>query len=475
MERRTLKPRRRIVRAQDAPPSGDLPSTSLLGHSHGLRTALTPLFRGVADAYRDAVAERSIAFASPAIAAVAALVCAYGASFLVYAIANRDLPSDAIAILVGVVLGVLGFLGGIGLARSRRAGHAVNALPSLDRDRYLIMLGSALVVAGMGALALYLVRIGSLPILMSGVEQGRVEAALRGGAQLRVLALLALPGCWLVVAVAAARRSRRFLAAAVGCALLVAAGNLLTANRANAFLVAEVAIVIGLLAAGLHRLRIVHLIGLVGAAVLLVLAAGFVGGYRYANSPETWGDPAIRSAAQAHDYVRLTALGVRAYLIVPLQNTQLTMDAVPSRIGWRLGITYLQPLLTALPGHQTTFDLDVKAALGQTYAGGGTVPSFLGEAYANFGPPGWLVVPFVLGFLLTLAYGAATTRQDPAWWALYGWAIIATVNANFSGLSVASPGPAIALVVLCFAAVVLPQSPGRRGVIVRPARTSVSR
>jgi oligosaccharide repeat unit polymerase len=132
------------------------------------------------------------------------------------------------------------------------------------------------------------------------------------------------------------------------------------------------------------------------------------------------------------------------------------MDAVPAHLSWRLGYTYVQPLLTALPGHQTTFDQDLKAALHQVYAGGGTVPSLLGESYANFGPPGWLVVPLLLGFLLAWLYRSALARNDPAWWALYAYAIVAVLNANLSGLSVASVFPLIGTIVLAFAAAGLP-------------------
>jgi oligosaccharide repeat unit polymerase len=127
------------------------------------------------------------------------------------------------------------------------------------------------------------------------------------------------------------------------------------------------------------------------------------------------------------------------------------MDAVPEHLSWRLGYTYMQPLLTVLPGHQTTFDQDIKTALNQTYPGGGTVPTFLGESYANFGPPGWFAVPLVLGFLLVWLYRRALARNDPAWWTLYAYAIVAVVNANLGGLSVASIFPVMGLVVLIFA------------------------
>ena len=99
------------------------------------------------------------------------------------------------------------------------------------------------------------------------------------------------------------------------------------------------------------------------------------------------------------------------------------MDAVPDRIGWRFGLTYLQPLLTVLPGKQTTFDADLKTALNQHYAGGGTVPGLLGEAFANFGPLGWFLVPFLVGMAITALY-RKTREGAPELIVLYAYAII---------------------------------------------------
>jgi oligosaccharide repeat unit polymerase len=144
----------------------------------------------------------------------------------------------------------------------------------------------------------------------------------------------------------------------------------------------------------------------------------------------------------------LTQISIRGYLRVPVQNLLYTVDAVPERIGWRLGATYLLPVVTILPGRQQTFDAQLKEALGQRYAGGGTVPGLLGESYANFGPVGWFVVPAAVAFLLSRLYRRAVFARSPAWWALYGYAMIHVASANLSGLSAASIFPWAAFGVL---------------------------
>jgi len=118
---------------------------------------------------------------------------------------------------VGLVLAVLGMLAGIGIAWSRldspldRAPTQDPSTQTRDRwllvgDRWLLTLAALLTTVGIAAQILYLIRIGNVPILMSYVEQGRVEASIHGGSALRVLSLLAMPGTWLLTAVAASAR-----------------------------------------------------------------------------------------------------------------------------------------------------------------------------------------------------------------------------------------------------------------------------
>jgi oligosaccharide repeat unit polymerase len=402
---------------------------------------------GLVGAYRDAFAGSRVAWASPVVFAVGSF-----AGFYIVGLAVAH-PSQPLLTLVGaVLLGLAGLVIGIGAGWSpipRPAG-----LTAVGSQR-LLRFGLALVVVGVVALAFYFLAIGYLPLFQPGLEDARVVAAETGGAPLRVLSLLSLIGTWIVVAVAAARRSGRLIAAAVVIAMLVAVGHGLTGNRSPAFSTIEVSITTAVLARGWSRLGHIQIGALVVVGVALLIAAGVFGAFRLASRADIYGPPS--PYAVAPNYVVLTGVAIRGYLVVPVQNLDYTMQAVPSRIGWRLGSTYLQPLITVLPGKQTTFDADLKAALGQRFAGGGTVPGLLGEAYANFGPLGWFIVPLVVGAALTILY-RRLDLANPAHAALYGYALThVSIGGVLSGLAAANPFPYEAYAVLGFAAFGLPR------------------
>jgi hypothetical protein len=66
--------------------------------------------RGIAAAYRDAFADRRVAFASPVVAAMAGLILFYGIGFAVCGLPG---PFHGAAILVGLVLALLGLFAGL--------------------------------------------------------------------------------------------------------------------------------------------------------------------------------------------------------------------------------------------------------------------------------------------------------------------------------------------------------------------------
>lgn len=402
---------------------------------------------GLIAAFRDARSGQGLAWTSPAVATLGAYVGFYVIGLMLSSPSPR-LPVIALA----VALGLAGLLAGIGLGWGRTS-TPQRAMPV--GERLLTLYARALLATGLLALAAYLIAIGYIPLFQPGLEQTRVDAAEQGGAPLRVLALLALPGSWILVAQAAHAGSRRRLLVAVGWLGIVAVGFMLTGNRSPAFATLETGLIAGLLGAGRARLGRQGVALLALAGIVLVIAAGLFGAFRLASQAEIVSPP--NSYARAPDYPALTAIAIKGYLVVPVQNLQYTMDAVPGRIGWRFGTTYLQPLLTVLPGKQLTFDADLKAALNQKYAGGGTVPGLLGEAYANFGPLGWFLVPLLVGAAITGLYklGIAGTPEGAA---LYGFAIAhVSVGGVLSGLFVASVFPFEAYFVLGFGVVGLPR------------------
>ena len=398
--------------------------------------------RDLGDAFRFALGPEGVAFAAPQLVFVAAYIVVYAAGLV-----TTPLGTRAPIVLLAVLLGLLGSLAGTAIGWRRFGRPIVPESRPGWRSRPLVALAAGLVIVGLAALVLYFVRIGGFPILMPYAEQARLDAALTGGAPLRVTSLLALPGAWLLLAMAVRQSGR----ARLGAALLVAVVAILwilTANRAPGFIAIQVAIATGLLAAGTIRLRGAGLVGLAVVALATVMAAGAIGAVRLAPA-DTSRNPVLPGASTPPGVPprvspALAMRAVESYLRVPVQNLIYTMDAVPTLIGWRLGWTYVQPLVTVLPGTQTTFDADLKAALGQDYVGGGTVPGLLGESYANFGPPGWLVIPGVVAVFLAWLFSVARRLDSPGAWALYAFALIHTANATIGGLIVASPFPYLA-------------------------------
>lgn len=400
------------------------------------------------DAASYAVGPGGLSIAAPQLLFPVAYLAVYGVGIASVGPGNLQQPA---MVTVAVVLGGLGVVLGsiLGWARFGRA-HLYpprRAARAVIHSEKVAFVGAVLVAIGLASLVLYLARLETLPILMDDIERGRVETALRAGAPLRVLGLLALPGMWLLVGHAAASSSWRG-AASVSLLLLVAAALWLsTANRAPSFLLVEVAALTALYARGRERVGLRGLGVIAVAGILAIGAAGLVGAIRLASMGNTTGDRASLGVDPSR-LIALTTIAIQGYARVPVQNLEYVMEAVPNLIPWRLGYTYLQPLLTALPGRQTTFDLDLKAALGQTFAGGGTVPGLLGESYANFGPFGWLFVPAVVAFALQWAFAMARRLGTSVAWTLYAYVITLAINGLVGGLIVASPFPFIAIGVL---------------------------
>jgi hypothetical protein len=190
--------------------------------------------------------------------------------------------------------------------------------------------------------------------------------------------------------------------------------------------------------------------------IVFILGAGAFGAFRLASRSNLYGPPVPTVQVPPPNYPALTVVAIKGYLIVPIQNLNYVMNAVPDRIGWRFGLTYVQPLLTMLPGKQATFDADLKAALNQHYAGGGTVPGLLGESFANFGPLGWFMIPLLVGAAIMALY-RLSLGAGPALAVLYAYAIVhVSIGGVLSGLVAASVFPFEAYAVLGFAILGLP-------------------
>jgi hypothetical protein len=105
-----------------------------------------------------------------------------------------------------------------------------------------------------------------------------------------------------------------------------------------------------------------------------------------------------------------------------------------------------------------TLDLQIKAATGKTFIGGGTPPTLNGEGYINFGWPGIALGAFVLAALASWSaaaafgkharfLGAATRRARAS---VFGYMIAYASLAQVSGFVGASTVPITAFLVLVF-------------------------
>ncbi len=402
----------------------------------------------LANAWQDLWAQRGFAIVSPLFAFPLAFTLAYGLGAILYGprVGERGM---VIGLAAGV--GLVAYTVGVALAWRPIRGQIVPVTRG-DFDRVVALGASLLIAIGIVASIVYLVVIGGIPLFMESVEDGRVLAAQEGGAALRVSSMLALPGLWLLAGQAGSRRQVRPVLVVAFLTMAVALLQILTANRSPAFAAVQTSVLAAMLGAGLYRLRTpgIALLGLL--ALVLVVLAGAIGGYRLSRTPVTWRDPDIAYAVASGEFGGLIIKGVQIYLVVPVQNFAATLSAVPDLIPWQLGYTYLQPIVTVLPGRQSTFDQDLKAALAQDYPGGGTVPSMLGEAYANFGPAGWVLVPLGIGLFLTSLYLYARRQETAAAWTLYAYALLHMATATISGIAVANIFWYIAYAILAAAA-----------------------
>jgi len=410
--------------------------------------ALAVLAMPIAIIVRDLRRLRAIQIARPTTLVTMTFAVAYGVGFLVAHPLIDDGPLVAATVAVAILLGwagmAVGFLVGFRVPIRRVFAPAA---PDVMPLAWFVV---ALAAVGLVATVAYFARIGGFPLFMDDIEQARVDAAAVGGGALRTLSTLLLPAAWLAVCRASVIGRERSLAwGAVGLAM---GSQLLTGNRSLAIVALIVPILSGLFIRGYHRARLPHAIALAALAFAFVLAAGALGAYRYSRSPQVWeADPQIGRAAARGDWVALGARAIRDYLVVPSYNLRLTMAAVPDRIPFQFGHTFVQPLLTALPGHQDTFDADLKEALGQDYPGGGTVPGWIGEGWANFGWIGVVLWPLVGATAISVLYRVATGVRDPALWTLYAYALLHLSGGLVGGLFVASVFPFVSYAVLACA------------------------
>jgi len=130
----------------------------------------------------------------------------------------------------------------------------------------------------------------------------------------------------------------------------------------------------------------------------------------------------------------------------------LSFQLFPHDYDWLMGQSYLQNLLSYLPGPMPSFSVTFYQMVMKDSKGFTAPPDFYTEAYINFGFAGTLIMSFVLGFLLIVVEKTIARYRNT----VVGLSIISTVTtystlASSTGiLFVIGPLIVVCFVALCF-------------------------
>lgn len=276
-----------------------------------------------------------------------------------------------------------------------------------DYISYSIFFERVLFIIGFGAFLLFIMRIGSIPLFMPNLEQSRVDANISGGSSLRILTYLLIVSS--VIAFFNFYYSKKnkltknnisLLVSIIGVLSLLALGN-----RSPAFTIIYSCAIIFFLLKYEGKLKIkTFLVTSIIVSIGILIFVGGIGSYRVINTSEFHNYPEYEVFLEESDYIGLSLFVFEHYLGISFFNFSRVIELFPNVLDFKYGLSYIEPILTILPGTQYTLDMQIKHALGQTYLGGGTIPSVLGEAYANFGYFGCFIIPFLTTLLLSFLY-----------------------------------------------------------------------
>jgi len=267
------------------------------------------------------------------------------------------------------------------------------------RFRWLMALW---LVTGLAACAGYFLLMGASPWMADNPEDARLGVA--GGGAWRVAIYSLIVWCFFAWADRRTARHLPLVLTAIGSAA-IAAVFVLLGNRAPLVALAAMAILIGVAFAG----KAVHLdrrTVLRGAALAAAvgLAFGLFGAFRVASDARVSRYPEIQTYLEDNRYLGLAVSQTMRYMGQGAEHFATVVEAVPAHYGHRWGLSYLDPLLTALPGRQDTLDIQLKQAFDMHFAGSGFVPSMPGEGYVNFGIAGVVFAPFAIGAALAYTH-----------------------------------------------------------------------
>lgn len=375
-----------------------------------------------------------------------------------------------------VLLGLLGYLLGFAMfyiinKKNPIGKKRINLYQNQKRENYYeysLKFERVIFAVGIMAFVYYIIKIGTIPLFMANLEQARVDASISGGAYLRIFTYFLIISSVIafynfLYAKQNQLKSNYLLSLAVFIIGIIAL--LLLGNRSPAFTIIYSSLLIYFIVMknGVVSFKKFILLGL-SVSIVLLLFVGGIGSYRVMNTDEFLKYPEYKQFLEGSDYLGLSFFVFQHYLGIGFYNFSRVLQLFPDSIDYKMGLSYFDPIMTVLPGTQYTLDMQIKQALGQTYLGGGTIPSVLGEAYANFGYFGCFVIPFLAAFLLSFLYQTyKEDRTNPAKIIIYVFFLCYLSWNLISGYAATSIFPVISIFVYALYRMYI-YSDGKQGV-----------
>lgn len=339
-----------------------------------------------------------------------------GAYTLIFGLGGARLllhdPTRHLELWLWILVGFGALLAGFRVAPRTEQADPLPPRRGLDRRRWrrvrrVMFLWLAL---GLFAAWIYVSRGVGAVWFAPETESARVDLAREGGAAWRLLMLGLIPWCWWAILDRRTGRilPRWFFLGGLGMTVLAL---VLTGNRAPLMMLGLVGVMVHLSWPGsLGRITARFWLRLGVATLLAGLIFGAWGAARLLGDQRTARYPEVAEYAGIVQWPMLAIGQTFGYVGRGAENLAVVMDAVPGLYPYRYGGSYLDPFWTMLPGTQFTLDMQLKQALDLRFAGGGFVPSMLGEAFVNFGYAGFVLVPFLLACVLATLFARWRTR-----------------------------------------------------------------
>jgi hypothetical protein len=275
-----------------------------------------------------------------------------------------------------------------------------------------------------------------IPVIATGLEQARVDAAAPGTGAFRVAMHFGIPACFLLFS---SRNRWRWPSLLIASVLLASLGNRSVLVYLFAPLVLASVLEAGRIGDREQQLRLY---------VLLLVAPGIVvagATYRVLATPEMASYDEYRSAVGERDLGTIARISTVHYAGVVANNLLITDSLYESELLERqYGLTLLDPLHTALPVERSTLDQRIREASGRRFLGGGIPPTLAGEGLVNFGLPGiaiWGFSSIAFPFYWFRKYMASQSLRRSLVAHAYCYSLTWTGLAQVAGFSGASTIP----------------------------------